>query len=112
MPMAVKRATVYLDAKLHRAFRIKSIETARSMSKLVNESVTVALAEDVEDLAAFEERAREPRIAFEDALRELKRHGKIRNLAAAVGSEEKFFAKPRGRTPQLQPKIRSRSCLL
>ena len=72
-----KRATVYLDAKLHRALRIKSVETSRSMSELVNEAVTIALAEDAEDLAAFGERAHEPLITFEDALKDLKRHGKI-----------------------------------
>jgi hypothetical protein len=47
------------------------------MSELVNEAVILSLAEDAEDLAAFEDRAHEPLIIFEDALRELKRHGKI-----------------------------------
>jgi hypothetical protein len=77
MAVAAKRATVYLDPKMHRALRIKAIETSRSMSELVNEAVAHALAEDAEDLAAFEERAHEPLITFEDALKELKRHGKI-----------------------------------
>jgi len=77
MAVATKRATVYLDAKMHRALRIKAIETSRSMSELVNDAVAFALAEDAEDLAAFEERACEPLITFEDALKELKRHGKI-----------------------------------
>ncbi len=77
MPATIKRATVYLEPKLHRALRIKAIETSQSMSKLVNEAVAAALAEDAEDLAAFEERAREPLITFEEALKDLKRHGKI-----------------------------------
>jgi predicted transcriptional regulator len=77
MPAATKRATVYLDPKLHRALRIKAIETSRTMSTLVNEAVALALAEDAEDLAAFEERAHEPLISFEEALKELKRHGRI-----------------------------------
>jgi hypothetical protein len=77
MAVAAKRATVYLDPKMHRALRIKSIETSRSMSELVNDAVAFALAEDAEDLAAFEERAHEPLITFEDALKDLKRHGKI-----------------------------------
>ena len=72
-----KRATVYLDPKLHKALRLKSIETEHSMSDLVNEAVAISLAEDAEDLAAFKERAHEPLISFEDALKELKRHGKI-----------------------------------
>lgn len=77
MTVMTKRATVYLDPGLHKALRIKSLETSHSMSKLVNEAVALALAEDAEDLAAFEERAHEPLIMFEDALKDLKRHGKI-----------------------------------
>ena len=72
-----KRATVYLDPKLHRALRIKSIETSHSMSALVNEAVARAMAEDAEDLAAFKDRADEPLFSFEDALKDLKRHGRI-----------------------------------
>ena len=77
MTVMTKRATVYLDPRLHKALRIKSIETSLSMSELVNEAVSIALAEDAADLAAFKERAHEPLISFEDALKELKRHGKI-----------------------------------
>lgn len=77
MTVMTKRATVYLDPGLHKALRIKSFETSHSMSKLVNEAVTLILAEDAEDLAAFEGRAHEPLITFEDALKDLKRHGKI-----------------------------------
>lgn len=77
MPVLTKRATVYLDPGLHKALRIKSVETSHSMSALVNEAVALALAEDEEDLAAFKERAHEPLITFENALKDLKRHGKI-----------------------------------
>ena len=77
MPAVTKRATVYLDPELHKALRIKAIETSRSMSTLVNEAVALALAEDADDLAAFEERSHEPLISFEEALKELRRHGKI-----------------------------------
>lgn len=72
-----KRVTVYLQPDLHRALRIKAAETDTSVSDLVNEAVRTALAEDAEDLAAFEERAREPTVAFEDAVRDLKRRGLI-----------------------------------
>lgn len=72
-----KRATVYFDADLHRALRLKAAETDRSMSELVNEAVKLSLAEDAEDLAAFEERAREPNLAFEGVVKDLKRRGKI-----------------------------------
>lgn len=48
------------------------------MSELVNEAVALALAEDAEALAAFEERGHEPLITFESAPKDFKRHGKMR----------------------------------
>jgi hypothetical protein len=75
--ITAKRSTIYLDPKLHKALRIKAIETSQSMSELVNEAVAQTFAEDAEDLAAFKQRAHEPLISFEDALKELKQHGKI-----------------------------------
>lgn len=77
MTALTRRATVYLDPMLYRALRLKSAETSRSMSNLINEAIKLSLAEDAEDLAAFEERANEPLVAFEDALKELKKHGRI-----------------------------------
>ncbi|MBU1239512.1 CopG family transcriptional regulator, partial [Myxococcota bacterium] len=62
---------------LHRALRLKSMETSRSISDIVNSAIKLALSEDSEDLAAFENRASEPTISFEEALKELKRNGKI-----------------------------------
>jgi len=72
-----KRATIYLDQTLHKALRIKAAETSRSMSEIVNEAVKLALAEDAEDLAAFEERTNEPLVSFENMLKELKKDGRI-----------------------------------
>ena len=77
MPNPQKRATVYFDPELHRALRLKAVETERSMSELVNEAVKLTLAEDAEDLAAFEERASEPDLPFESVVKDLKRRGKI-----------------------------------
>jgi len=72
-----QRTTVYLKPALHRALRLKSIETSVSMSDLINAAVMASLAEDAEDLAAFDEREAEPEISFEKAVAELKRDGKI-----------------------------------
>jgi len=72
-----KRATVYFEAHLHRALRLKAAETDRSISELVNDAVKEALAEDAEDLAAFEDRASEPDLRFEDVLKDLKKRGKL-----------------------------------
>ena len=72
-----KRATIYFDPDLHRALRVKAAETDKSVSELVNQAVKLSLAEDAEDLAAFEERRHEPNLPFEDVLQDLKRRGKI-----------------------------------
>ncbi len=55
-----KRSTVYFEANVHRALRVKAATTHRSVSEVVNEAVRLALREDQEDLQAFEERADEP----------------------------------------------------
>jgi hypothetical protein len=44
---------------------------------MVNDAVRVALADDAEDLEAFEKRANEPERAFEDFVRSMRRSGKI-----------------------------------
>lgn len=72
-----KRSTVYLDPDLHRAVKLKSAHTNRSISDIVNESLRAALREDEEDLAAFEERAAEPVMSYEALLSKLKADGKI-----------------------------------
>ena len=77
MSTPAKRSTIYLDPDLHRALRIKAIHTHRSMSDLVNDAVRMALREDQEDLAAFEERAGEPTMTYEELLKDLRADGKI-----------------------------------
>jgi len=77
MTHTTKRSTVYFDPRLHRALRLKAAATDRSVSDLVNDAVRLALAEDADDLAALEERAVEPAIPFEDAVKALERSGKI-----------------------------------
>lgn len=77
METSQKRATVYFDPALHRALRLKAAETDRSLSDLVNEAVKMSLAEDAEDLAAFDERTKEPDLPFEAVVKEMRRSGKI-----------------------------------
>jgi hypothetical protein len=57
--------------------RLKAAETDRSLSDLINDAVRACLAEDAEDLAAFDERAHEPNLRFEDVVKDLKRRGRI-----------------------------------
>ena len=77
MVTAVKRATVYVESDLHRALRLKAAETDRSVSDLINEAVRISLLEDADDLAAFEERAKEPNLVFEHVLKDLRRRGRL-----------------------------------
>ena len=77
MSSVSKRATVYFDPAIHRALRVKAAEMDRSLSDLVNEAVKLSLADDAEDLAAFEERGMEPDLSFEDVVKDLKRSGTI-----------------------------------
>jgi len=72
-----KRSTIYLDPELHRAVKLKSAHSNRSISDIVNDSLRSALREDEEDLAAFEERAPEPVMSYEALLSKLKADGKI-----------------------------------
>jgi len=72
-----KRATVYFDPDIHRALRLKAAISDKSISEMVNEAVKLTLAEDVEDLAAFDERKAEPNLDFEQLVKALKRRGKI-----------------------------------
>jgi len=66
-----------LDPELHRALRIKAAETDRSISDLISDAVKLALAEDAEDLLAFEERTSESDLLFETVVKALKADGKI-----------------------------------
>ena len=75
--MSTKRATVYFDKAIHRALRLKAAETDRSVSELVNDAVRQSLAEDAEDLAAFDARAAEPEMPFEELVKELRASGKL-----------------------------------
>ncbi len=77
MATEAKRATIYFDPALHKALRLKAVETSRSVSDLVNEAVRETLSEDAEDLAAFDERADEPLISYEEMVKRLKKDGRI-----------------------------------
>ena len=71
------RATVYLDAALHQALRLKAASTRRSISELVADAVREALREDEEDLAAVAARASERPMSYEGFLKKLKADGTL-----------------------------------
>ena len=77
MSAFTKRSTVYFDPTIHKILKLKALEASCSVSDLVNQAVLHELAEDAEDLEAFEKRASEPSISFEDLVKGLKADGKI-----------------------------------
>lgn len=72
-----KRSTVYFEAEIHHALRVKAATTHQSVSEVVNEAVRIALSEDQEDLKAFSQRTDETTLSYEELLEDLKSHGKI-----------------------------------
>ncbi len=75
--MKPKRTTIYLELDLHKALKIKAAETDQSVSELVTGAVRRSLLEDAEDLAVFKQRAKEPNLAFETVLKDLRRRGRL-----------------------------------
>ena len=77
MATLAKRSTIYFDPIIHKALKIKSLETSRSVSEIVNTALREALAEDAEDLETFEERADERLISYAEMVKRLKEDGRI-----------------------------------
>ena len=71
------RSTLYIEAPLHRALRLKAATAHRTMSEIVNDALREALREDEEDLAAFGERAGEQSVSYEAFLSQLKADGTL-----------------------------------
>ena len=71
-----KRATVYFDADVHQALRLKAAATDRSISDMVNDAVKVALAEDAENLASLGHCKSERSVSFESLVRDLRKRGR------------------------------------
>ncbi len=77
MANQTKRATIYLEPELHKALKLKAAETSRSISDLVNTAVRETLTEDAEDILAFEDRAGEKLISYDEMVKRLKKDGLI-----------------------------------
>ena len=77
MTTQTKRTTIYLDPDLHKALRLKAATLSRTVSDLVSEAVRESLAEDAEDIAASEDRAKEPLVSYDEMVKRLKRDGRI-----------------------------------
>ena len=72
-----KRSTIYFDADIHQALRVKAATTHQSISEVVNEAVRLALRDDQEDLTTVAQRVGEETVSYEALLDDLKAHGKL-----------------------------------
>ena len=69
-PAEQKRATVYLDADLHRAIKTKATLSSTTMSKLISEALKDSLRDDAADIKALEDTQNERTYSLEDVLKE------------------------------------------
>jgi len=72
-----KRTTIYLEPDLHKALKLKAIETSSSMSELINTAVKESIIEDVDDNEAFAERVSEELVSYDAMIRKLKTNGRL-----------------------------------
>jgi hypothetical protein len=72
-----KRATIYFDAHVLRALRLKAAACNRSISVMVNEAVRMILVEDADDLKDADQRQAEPSSSFEEFVTSLRDSGRI-----------------------------------
>jgi plasmid stability protein len=72
-----KRATIYFDAEVHRALRLRAAACNRSISDMVNEAVSMILAEDADDLKDADQRQAEQSSSFEDLVTSLRNSGRL-----------------------------------
>jgi len=69
------RATVYLEPTIHKALKLKAVETSLSISQIINDALRSTLFQDAQDLETFQNRIDEPSLDYETFVQELKRDG-------------------------------------
>jgi len=72
-----KRTTIYFDAEVHRALRLRAAASNRSISDMVNEAVRMTLAEDADDLKDVDQRQTESSSSFEEFVTSLRDSGRL-----------------------------------
>ncbi len=72
-----KRATIYFDAHVHQALRMRAAACNRSISDMVNEAVRMTLVEDADDLKDADQRQAEPSSSFEEFVASLRDSGRL-----------------------------------
>jgi hypothetical protein len=68
---------IQFDPDVLEALEARAAEIHESVSQLVNEAVRARLAEDLEDLAVFDERADEPEVPLDEVLADLRARGRL-----------------------------------
>lgn len=66
---------IHFDPDVLAALEARAADIHASLSEVVNRLLQERLAEDLEDLAAFEERAEEPRRPIEEVMADFKVRG-------------------------------------
>jgi len=74
---ASRRTTVYIDADIHDALRLWSMESDLSISMLINKTLREALSEDAADLDNFLIQQEEKHVPYEEYICDLRRRGRI-----------------------------------
>ena len=70
--MIKKRTTVYLNEKLRKLLKLRSIRTNQSTSEYLNQLVYQDLMEEQEDLADITKILKEPTVPFDKVLKDLR----------------------------------------
>lgn len=71
------QATIYFDPKIHKALKMKAVQTENTLSELVNDAVKMSLSEDLIDLEALNKRKNQKERSFDSFLKELKKDGTL-----------------------------------
>ena len=73
------KATLYLDASMYKALKLRAVETGQSLSSLMNDALQAQLSEDLEDITSIRDRLakQETPLSYEAALKELHRNGAL-----------------------------------
>ena len=72
-----KRTTVYLDAQVAKAVKVKAALSGKTVSELANEGLVRLLREDARALKTFRDRARQPMSSYEEFIAQLEKSGEI-----------------------------------
>ena len=79
MSKADSKTTLYLSPSVRKALKKRVVDTNQTMSQYVDRAVAYAIAEDLEDIEAIEERRGEPAESLKEFLTALQKDGLIQS---------------------------------